>query len=260
VYGNERLIVSDGIDQYVRETVADWSLGIGKGGVRSHRLTKCLRMKTNLALFVEGMAEALGLDDWDLEPNADASGGRVIVVEGNLAADPSLVGRLRDQAMRLGNWPVDMLACVPPSLAMRSKVDDLCSAAVEIVRGGGSVWDGTAREVREQYPTRREELRLVQYDSCRGLEGWTTINYGLDEFWDYKYRQWFTEDHDVQALFQTTEDLARQHASRWVMIPMTRAIDTLVINVTGASGVLRTALMKVSVQRGDFVEWIRLTT
>jgi hypothetical protein len=49
---------------------------------------------------------------------------------------------------------------------------------------GGKVWDGTARDVREVYPTDREELRFVQYDSCRGLEGWSVVNYDLDQLWD----------------------------------------------------------------------------
>ena len=123
---------------------------------------------------------------------------------------------------------------------------------------GGKVWDGTARDVREHYPTDRQELRFVQYDSCRGLEGWTTVNYDLDQLWDYKVRQWLSEDHVHDPLIESREEAAERHAARWTMIPLTRAIDTLVINLSHTEGTLRTVLRRVAERRPDFVEWVTL--
>lgn len=259
IYGPERLTVSDGVDQYVRESVADWSGGLARASVRSRRLTRCMRMKSNLASFVGDMANGMQLPDWDLEPNVEAAGGRVIIVEGDLASDPSILTRLSAEAQRLGNYPVDMLACVPPAMVQAGAIDQLCRPAANFVKHGGTVWDGTARDVREHFPTHRDQLRFVQYDSCRGLEGWTTINYGLDELWEYKFRQWFAEEHQVDDLYQTAEEAARIHASRWVMIPLTRSIDTLVINITGGSSFLKDALLSAYRKRGDFIEWIGTT-
>lgn len=255
IYGSRRLIVSDGVDQFVRESVADWSSGLPRDGYKARRLRKCLRMKANLATFVADIALTLGLDDWDLVPNAEAAGGRVIVVEGDLTGHPAWIDDLVSEARSLGNYPVDLLACVPPALVGRNG----CEAAAAIEAHGGAVWDGTARDVREHYPTDREELRFVQYDSCRGLEGWTTFNYRLDELWDYKVRQWLAEDHEVDALLETRGEAADLHAARWIMIPLTRAIDTLVINVGRAPGPLRDALVEVAARRTDFVQWIDLT-
>jgi hypothetical protein len=113
--------------------------------------------------------------------------------------------------------------------------------------------------VREHYPTDREELRFVQYDSCRGLEGWTTVNYNLDQLWDYKKRQWLSEDHAHDPLMESREEAAERHAARWTMIPLTRAIDTLVINVGSAEGPLRSALRRVADRLPDYVEWIDLS-
>jgi hypothetical protein len=42
------------------------------------------------------------------------------------------------------------------------------------------------------------------------------------------------------------------------MIPLTRAMDTLVINVSAQPGPIRQALAKVQKQRADFVEWVNL--
>nr|WP_246206315.1 AAA family ATPase [Propylenella binzhouense] len=258
VFGPDRLTVSDGVDQFVRESVADWSTGVGKSSLRARRLTRCMRMKANLAAFVGDMAVHLGLEGWDLEPNSEASGGRVIIVEGDLASDPAMIKRLCAEARDLGNYPVDMLACVPPSMVDPSGPDQLCRPASQFVKAGGEVWDGTSRDIREHFPTHRDQLRFVQYDSCRGLEGWTTINYELDGLWEYKRRQWLVERHTVDDLYQTADEMARAHASRWVMIPLTRSIDTLVINVGLQQSSFKEALLKTSAMRGDFVQWLRV--
>jgi hypothetical protein len=184
-------------------------------------------MKANLALFVSDMASGLSLDDWDLEPNVEAAGGRVIIVEGDLVADHRLFERLRNEALVLGNYPVDMLACVPPTLVDSVEPEALCRPARTIVRNGGRVWDGTTRDVREHYPTDRDAFRFVQYDSCRGLEGWTVINYGFDELWEYKYHQWFTEGHDGDGLFDSIESLAVAHAYEDVALSYVLCMDDI---------------------------------
>ncbi|QBM74847.1 NERD domain-containing protein [Sphingomonas sp. AAP5] len=257
LYGANRLVVSDGVDQYVRDAVADWSSGLPKGDFKARRLRKCLRMKANLAVFVADLALTLGLNDWDLDPNPEAAGGRVIVVEGDLAARPDWVASLVDEARALGNFPVDLLACVPPGRTVRTSDGPMNEAAAAFMENGGTVWDGTLRDVREHYPTNREDLRFVQYDSCRGLEGWTTVNYRLDELWEYKSRQWFAEGHETDPLVETREEAAARHAARWIMIPLTRAIDTLVINVGSDPSPFRDALREVAERRDDIVQWVR---
>jgi hypothetical protein len=119
------------------------------------------------------------------------------------------------------------------------------------------VWDASAIDVREHFPTDRQALRIVQYDSCRGLEGWTVINYAFDDFWTYKYQQWLSSPQDAGGLFETAGERASAFASRWAMIPLTRAMDTLVINISEQPGPVRDALKKVQAQRSDFVEWIK---
>jgi hypothetical protein len=257
-YGPERIVVTDGVDQFVRSSVADWSIGLARSQFKPRRLNRCLRMKANLTLFVTDFAELLGLADWDMEPNPDANGGRVVVIEGDMARRVDIYDELQAEAAKLGNYPVDLLACVPPTFVVHegSEVSSLPGQA--IVSNGGKVWDASALDVREHFPTDREALRIVQYDSCRGLEGWTVINYGLDEFWEYKRRQWVSSPSEPGGLFGTQEQLAEVFASRWVMIPLTRAIDTLVINVSGSSSRVKQALHDLHGRRSDFVEWVEL--
>jgi len=84
------------------------------------------------------------------------------------------------------------------------------------------------------------------------------INYAFDQFWTYKYEQWLASPQDLGGLFDTPEERAASFASRWVMIPLTRAMDTLVINISTQPGAVRDALKAVHERREDFVEWVAL--
>jgi hypothetical protein len=257
VYMPQRIAVADGVDQFVRGSVADWAAGVHRQLLRPHRLVRCLRMKANLATFVEDVARSLQLDDWDLEPNPDAPGGRVLIIEGDLAHDAQMVEQLRQDAASLGNYPIDLLACVPPILVRHQMVETPSIPGEILSAAGQNVWDATSKDVRDRFPTDRDALRIVQYDSCRGLEGWTVINYALDEFWQYKFEECMCKVSNVDEL-EAPEDRARREASRWAMIPLTRAMDTLVINISATSGLLRRALEDVASRRRDFVEWLTL--
>jgi hypothetical protein len=70
-------------------------------------------------------------------------------------------------------------------------------------------------------------------------------NLASNEFWDYKYRQWVASPQNPGNLFDTPEERAAAFASRWAMIPLTRAMDTLVINVSARPGIIRDALEHV---------------
>lgn len=258
LHGAKKFLISDGVDQYVRDSVANWTSDLPRQEARTRRLRKCLRMKANVASFVAEVALKLGLVDWDLEPNEDAGGGRVIIYDGDLAARPDLLGNLVTEARQLGNFPVDMLACVPPKSIVRSEGSVGSTEAAAYVASGGKVWDGTARDIREAYPTDREELRFVQYDSCRGLEGWSVVNYDLDQLWEYKARQWELSGYEHDPLVESREEAAARHAARWVMIPLTRAIDTLVISLGRSSGPLRGVISRIANNHPDYVEWINL--
>ena len=255
VFIPEQIVVADGVDQYVRDSVADWDAGLSRDLLRPRRLRRCLRMKANLAHFVADCADALGLENWDLEPNPDANGGRIIILEGDISRDTAIFKKLAAEAAELGNYPVDLLACVPPALVASEDDESHSIPGRAIQQDGGLVWDACSTDVRENYPTDRDALRIVQYDSCRGLEGWTVINYAFDEFYDYKKKQFLSSPPDLGGLFDTAEDLAAAYAAQWAMIPITRAMDTLVINVSKEPSRLKDALRAVFERRRDFVEW-----
>ena len=165
---------------------------------------------------------------------------------------------MRDEAAKLGNYPVDLLACVPPSLVCHDEDGTYSVPGRTLRRHGVTVWDASSVDVRDYYPTDRDALRLVQYDSCRGLEGWTVINYAFDDFFEYKFQQWLSTPQDLGGLFDSPEELAAAFAAQWAMIPLTRAMDTLVLNVGKEESRMKDMLRRVHQRRSDFVEWLRI--
>jgi hypothetical protein len=177
-------------------------------------------------------------------------GGKVIVT--TQPYGPDLHRRLTAANERDGNRPYEMLFVVPPSLV--DKEPRGFRLTNEWAGWGISLWDGTKSDVRTEYPRDVKQHRLLQYDSCRGLEGWVVVCIWLDEFISYK--KWFFDQKahpPGEELFE--EETRDTFAHRWSMIPMTRAVDTLVITLRDAYSEVAEVLRKLSRDNSSFVEW-----
>lgn len=246
LYGIPNVVVAEGRAQLVRsQSVCDWttyqSIRVKSGYTR---FSKSLRMKHDQCLFVTKLFEQLEISDWKIEPNLEIFGGSVIVVIGDMTNERDLISELIESAKRDGNQEVDLFFCVPPSFVNKREVHRINNfgksevitqkftpLAATIQDWGYSVWDGADEEERQTFPTKPNQLRLVQYDSCRGLEGWTVINFAIDELYDHKKEMYKPTDIEKSDFLYDHDVAADRFAKKWLAIPMTRAIDTLVLNV-----------------------------
>lgn len=240
--------VADGIEQLVRRSEpADWSHSVARTERTVNSLRTCLRMKAGLTHFISSLAGQLGLpaDEW--QANEQVLGGRIIIVEGETLYQKSFFTDLLTYNANAGNEPIDMLFCLPPGLANQI---DVLAPVNRLSVWNFEIWDGTHSTIRDSYPTDNQQLRFVQYDSCRGLEGWVVVNFELDSFFDYKLNQ-------LQQLTPHPSDSTtiRLRAIRWLFIPLTRAMDTLVIHLTTRPSPLKSALQAVASQYPDYVTW-----
>ncbi len=257
-YPPECFVIADGVDQFIRQDGAtDWTAGLEAGQSLRVPLIKSLRMKAGLSRFVNSFAREIRLPNWEVQESPEAAGGRVIIVEGDYFADLGLHRQLMADAVAAKNEPVDLLTCVPPSLVTTGQDGEPASVlAPRFLALGHNIWDGVSEQVRGGYPQYVNQLRIVQYDSCRGLEGWTVINFGFDDFFEYK--------RSVYSLARSSETAngpvdpaadAARFAARWLMIPLTRAIDTLVLQISARPSPIRDALHAVATSLPDLVEW-----
>lgn len=260
LYPPHLFVIADGIDQLIRSAVpATWHLTVEKSQRRVKHLKRCLRMKAGLTRFVSSFAEQLGLPQSEWVANEEVPGGRVVILEGNgCLSKRELFEDLIARNKAAGNQAVDMLYCVPPNMVHMLSESEMESFPASVFQDWGwLVWDGASPITRNTYPTKLEQLRIAQYDSCRGLEGWTVVNFELDSFYDYKLRQSESAVNRQAVQVSFTEEEARLRAARWLMIPLTRAMDTLVIHIKQSHSTVRDALEVAAQKHADFIEWYR---
>jgi hypothetical protein len=254
LYGGDRISLADGREQLLRGKATDWSRTLEKGHSPEERsLMRCLRMKRNLGLFANTIARLAGIN-WEVEPNNEAAGGKVIIFAGSYSEEPELVEELVREARTAGNEPIDFLQCVPPAEVIQTSERRRSKLALALEQMGFETWDAVDERVREEFPRSPNAFRVLQYESSRGLEGWTTVLEAFDAAWDYKYRQRLGQlSSEAEQLADSTR-AAAQAAWRWCMIPLTRPIDTLVIVLSDETSPLAQVVLQASEQHEDFVD------
>ncbi|WP_136057641.1 hypothetical protein [Candidatus Halocynthiibacter alkanivorans] len=269
IFDSGRVIVADGVDQFVDHARCDWDRGdIAKNRVvplRTSRRTKAATCDT-----ITDIARALEVPDWDVEPDQTVTGGRITVLvepQPRRAIVRALELLGEDLANQPQMRPVDALVCLPHTAATPGT--NYCNL-FEMVRedNRADYWRGYEWETRQnrEYPSRQTALRAVLYQSCRGMEGWTTLCMGLDLFYDHVTAR---PDIDIEGLRDELkadlgflfaksafeERLAteqRAYALNWLMIPLTRSMDHLIIHLTDADSSLGRVLQGID---RDKISW-----
>ena len=254
LYGYEKVIIADGVDQFVRSVdPIDWQEGVESSKRQTVSLKKSLRLKLSLCQAVKHFADEIELSDWNVEPLEDVHGGKIIVVFGN-ALSKKFHDKLRGKIEKDGNAPIDMLFCVPPNWVQEySDGTKISKVARRYEEWGFDYWDAVDPTNRDAYPSRLSQCRIVQYESCRGLEGWVVVNVAFDEFFELKKDKPEIGDRQKDMLFNK-EEAALDYAKRWVMIPLTRAIDTLVLHVSNENSYVGEVLTNLHQKYPETVE------
>ena len=253
LYGEEKVSLADGMSQLIRGSRTNWKPTISDNLPEVKKaFHECLRMKKNLGIFANAVAERADLN-WSIQPNSQAAGGRVIISTSPFHQLPDLHNELLEKSAKVGNSPIDSLYCVAPS-SIRTVGNRTCSElSTALKKAGHNVWDGTDPELRRDFPRSQNDHRIIQYDSCRGLEGWTVVLDAFDEFWSLRYDLALSQGHRPDNLIDDKE-WASQKAWQWAMIPITRPIDTLVITLNDETSTAGKLLLAVSNYLEDFVE------
>jgi hypothetical protein len=247
----ESFIVADGVDQLVRGVEhTSWT-----SGVNYHKPIinekKSLRQKANLCRFCSSFANKVNLN-WDVEPKGDLGGGQVLILQG--AYSSKLHFDLLNDCLNSGNKQYEMLFLVPPSLVAKEPTRKF-KWLDEWQALGIPLWDGTSVDIRSDFPRDPAQHRVLQYDSCRGLEGWTVVCLHLDSFFEHKM-SWYDPDLSNELALYSADEMKIRFAFQWLMMPFTRAIDTLVISFQNPNSKVAKILKEIGEEK-DFIEIIK---
>ena len=253
IYSPERIVVADGLDQFMRsDNKIDWNPGVN-GKVINHYSDICLRQKPKLVRFVNGFAKELGLD-WFVNENGQYNGGRVIVVD---QYSTTIHAEILNDGRAAKAEPYDVLFLVPPQDVKNNQFVKYN----RFKENGVYLFDGTNSNNREYFTLDNSECRLYQYESCRGLEGWTVICYDFDLLIKHKQEHFYNKilSGEIKPyLGASAKSTAIAMTYLWSLMPLTRAIDTLVITLRDPNGEIGQLLRNMHNDKRHYdgiIEW-----
>ncbi|MDD5361401.1 MAG: AAA family ATPase [Ignavibacteria bacterium] len=256
-----KLIVADGIDQLVRKkTKCNWERGENQR-IETHKIHEkiCLRQKKNLVMFVNYYARKFGIN-WNHEIKEELTGGRIIISTKKYYKE--LHEKEYKRCLENGNSAFEMMFFTSPSNVKKVGNDKYGNVIKEFTltedfkKMGIELWDGTKTDLRAEYSVNPNQHRVLQYDSCRGLEGWTVVCLELDEFIRYKFETYEKEKDDSTLGLLTDEQIKNNFVYLWSIIPLTRAIDTLIITIKDKDSKFAKTIKELANENSDFVNWI----
>lgn len=257
IYGSKNIVVADGTDQLVRaKSYCDWPKNENRNIIK---LKECLRQKSNLVDFVNNYAKKCGMDQFLLKSAKQMTGGKIIITTKPYINSGLHLEEL-EKNKQAGNSNYDYLFLTPPQMVSKVDIDGLQHRAFSLLhtfkQNGIELWDGTSTDLRTEYPVNLKECRIVQYDSCRGLEGWTVVCLSFDKFIEYKANS-FNYETDVDNFrLETPEAQRKRYINSWALIPMTRAIDTLIITLEDKDSETGIILKRLYNEHPDYISWI----
>lgn len=239
VFGEDRIVVAKSALQKIRRVnAAHW-------GIPTIKLMQGLRQKSNIVNFLKILTSKMGIGETCAGPNSIINGGKVIITP---SYTTDIHTDLEKNCLSAGCSNYDILILIPPTMV---KDQQFVNAKLWRDVGKINLIDGCNTSALETC-TQTELInscRVYQYESCRGLEGWATVCYNLDEIIKYKYN-----DAKIENIIGDPEKLKMQEAYQWIMMPLTRAIDTLVITVNDTNSSIANILREAAAQCADFVD------
>jgi hypothetical protein len=255
LYKPENIALADGIDQLLRGKRSNWYRDVENDRELTVTLSRCLRMKQNLATFCNQVAHVSNVK-WEVKPNNKATGGKVIFLKKPFYGYPELISGVLEKAKDKGNSEIDFLICVPPAGVKKENGKKHSIVGNKLKSLGYQIWDGVDPNVRKDFPRSLEQFRIVQYQSCRGLEGWTVFLHAADIYWEHsrqrRQMQGLTPEQELS--FIDIDEVASRDAWYKILISLTRPIDTLVIDVSNLESEFSKKLQRIAKKFPDIIQ------
>ena len=96
------------------------------------------------------------------------------------------------------------------------------------------------------------EVRIINYESCRGLEAWCVMCLNVDRFYMAQVKSDDAEKYLLnEGAIMTKEERAAKFAITWILMAATRAIDTLFLQMSDVSNEFVNLCMEYAVKNPD---------
>ncbi len=250
LFDKSRIIVADGGRQFVRNiSSCDWTIIPNRFNIR---LKYCLRQKRNIVSFINHYSRQLSPTYNDAIPLDQMVGGKVIIVRDQNRLIHTIKNE-KSELIKAGNEAYDLLLITPSTLVEENGNGRRFVLKQQFERNGILLWDGTNDNNRSDFSVVMEESRVLQYESVRGLEGWTVCCLNFDEYMMIKERQYVPSNENNALFLENATEKKQKYLLNWALIPLTRAIDTLVISLQNEESYYSRMLLALADSYPDYV-------
>ena len=250
LYDNNKILVADGGQQFVRNiTPCDWTVVLDKNNIK---LKYCLRQKRNLVKFLNHYSDIENMAGSKILSAEELLGGKIIIVK-DQSKFFHIIKEEKNELKKAGNELYDFLFLVPQTMVDNKEGCRHFKMTREFEQNGILIWDGTNDDNRSEFSTNLDEARVLQYDSARGLEGWTVCCIYFDEYMQIKEQQYDPKTKSDTLLLESAEEKKKKYMFNWSMIPLTRAIDTLIITLKDENSCCSKLLLSIGEKHPDYV-------
>ncbi|MDU1586854.1 MAG: AAA family ATPase [Clostridium sp.] len=248
-----KIIVADGGQQFIRKVdICDWNTVRDRDNIK---LKYCLRQKGNIVSFINHYSSYYVGGANKIIPSDKVVGGKIIIL-----SDKNKLYDIHKTEMKKmvnsGNIAYDMLYLVPYTMVKKTDKGNHFKYISEFENNGIFLWDGTNEQNRNEYSIQCNEVRVLQYDSSRGLEGWIVCCLDFDVFIESKREMFDPNQKNNVLMLESADERYKKYLLNWSLIPLTRAIDTLIITLDNAESDIGRMLKKLADECRDYVTWI----
>ena len=223
-----QIVIADGIDQFMqRADQPEWGLP------SLPKFKICKRQCCNLTIFAKAFAAKMGVA-WDVQSNEELVGGKVIVTN---AYGPDMHNKYMDECKKHGGTAYDYMLLAPNSLVEKGEFalkQAYKNAKINLFDASNHV---TRESIYGEPNSKNNEHRLYPYESCRGLEAWTVVCLRFHELFTLPH------PHDYSEI---TYGAARRYMQvLWALMPLTRAVHTIIITIDANDNVVLPVLREL---------------
>jgi len=265
IFGSQHVVVANGgKEQLIRHVeLCNWEvsqaqkLSIKKYNTRK----KSFRIKSTVVNFANFVAKKYNIH-LDLEPvDSEDEGELLIDFRKEIGNDDmlSLVKYLNTNGEINGCTPYESLLVLLESNTQRKEGNGKTNSQVDsaFINEYGNIendkikergnwqylqyleknkhlfWDGTVEDKSQLIVPGPYESRAIYYESCRGLEAWNVACFSMDKFFSIKRNEPDAEKYLIGDLFlnQDNEQRKNMYAATWILMAITRVIDTLYLQI-----------------------------
>ena len=253
LFGTERLVIADGLDQLIRGARAEWTFGLKEAERIIFSFDSSLRMKSNLTYFTNQLAKNEGINIWKLKQHNKIKGGSISLVTGDFYEILPKLKVFIEEAISNKNKPIDLLMLITHQLAeglanLKGEKYTLAQSLLEC-----KINPGFLDEYKSKVSSSYDELRMLHYQSARGLEGWTTFLMNFDQFIENQKQDSIKQFESQNITEISKEEYVDDITNRWIMMMLTRSVDTTVIHFQNKDSLIYEKMISYSEKYPDFI-------